>query len=166
MYRSAMIALAASIVALALSTPAKADPLAAGGAAFRRGDFLAAARLLIPLAERGSARAQAMVGFMHATGQGLPQSFPAAAHWYRLSAEQGDTTAQYLLGLMYDKGQGVPQDEVAAYMWLNLAATAAPKRNRESFMRLRDAVATKMSRGQLAEGQWRASQWAPQPPAR
>jgi hypothetical protein len=163
MSRSARAFFAASILVLAVIPSAYADPLAAGGTAFKRGDFGTAARLLIPLAERGNARAQAMVGFMYATGQGLPQAYDAATYWYRLSAEQGDTTAQYLLGLMYDKGQGVPLDEVAAYTWLNLAAAGAPKGMREHFKRLRDALASKMSRGQIAEGQWRALQWVAPP---
>jgi TPR repeat protein len=148
------------MVAVVFTTSvARADTLAAGNAAFARGNYDSAARLLLPLAERGNARAQAMVGFMHATGQGLPQAYDAASYWYRLSAEQGDTTAQYLLGLAYDKGQGVPQDDVAAYKWLNLAAAHAPKRMRENFARLRNAVASKMSRGQIAAGQWHALRW-------
>jgi TPR repeat protein len=136
-----------------------ADSLAGGRAAFTKGDYVRAARVLLPLAERGNARAQAMVGFMFATGQGLPQSYDAAGYWYRLSAEQGDTTAQYLLGLAYDKGQGVPPDEVAAYKWLNLAAAGAPRRVRDDYARLRNAVASKMSRGQIAVGQWHALRW-------
>lgn len=149
----------ALVLGLATSCAAHADTLGAGGGAFARGEYGNAARLLLPLAERGNARAQAMVGFMYATGQGLPQAYDAASYWYRLAAEQGDTTAQYLLGLAYDKGQGVPQDEVAAYKWLNLAAANAPKRRRENFAKLRNAVASKMSRGQIAAGQWHALRW-------
>lgn len=149
----------AAVLAAAASSVARADNLAMANAAFARGDYISAAQQLLPLAERGNARAQAMVGFMYATGQGLPQAYDAASYWYRLSAEQGDTTAQYLLGLAYDKGQGVPQDEVAAYKWLNLAAAHAPKRMRENFARLRNAVASKMSRGQIAAGQWHALRW-------
>ena len=100
-----------------------------------------------------------MLGFMYATGQGIPQSYDAASYWYRLGAEQGDTTAQYLLGLAYDKGQGVPLDEVAAYKWLNLAAARAPKRMRDNFAGLRNAVASKMTRGQIAVRQWHAVRW-------
>lgn len=148
-------------IALGLAAPnlARADTLGAGTSAFNRSDYNNAARLLLPLAERGNARAQGMVGFMYATGQGLPQAYDAAGYWYTLAAEQGDTTAQYLLGLAYDKGQGVPQDDVAAYKWLNLAAAHAPKRMRENFAKLRNAVASKMSRGQIAAGQWQALRW-------
>ncbi|MGP9814548.1 tetratricopeptide repeat protein [Rhodopseudomonas sp. NSM] len=155
--------LASALLILAATASAQAGSSTQAGAAFGRGDFVKAARLLPPLAERGDRRAQAMLGFMYATGQGVPQAYDAAAYWYRRSAEQGDTTAQYLLGLMYDKGHGVPLDEVAAYTWLNLAAAGAPKRLRENYQRLRDAVASKMSRRQIAEGQWRALDWAATP---
>jgi TPR repeat protein len=147
------------VLGLVATNVARADTLGTGSGAFARGDFNSAARLLLPLAERGNARAQAMVGFMYATGQGVPQAYDAAGYWYRLAAEQGDTTAQYLLGLAYDKGQGVPQDEIAAYKWLNLAAAHAPKRTRENFARLRNAAASKMTQGQIAAGQWHALRW-------
>jgi hypothetical protein len=159
MIRSRGLLVLALVLGLIVADDARADALGAGNGAFARGDYNSAARLLLPLAERGNARAQAMVGFMYATGQGLPQAHDAAGYWYRLAAEQGDTTAQYLLGLAYDKGQGVPQDEVAAYKWLNLAAAHAPRRTRENFARLRNAAASKMSHGQIAAGQWHALRW-------
>ena len=159
MYRLASSLFAGAALMLAATTFACADTLSAGRAAHARGDHVTAARLLIPLAERGNARAQVMVGFMYATGQGVPQAYDAAAYWCRLSAEQGDTTAQYLLGLMYDKGQGVPVNEIAAYKWLNLAAARAPRNVREKYQRVRDAVASKMTPGEISEGQWYALQW-------
>ena len=163
MRRSARMLLVAVMVGLGAPAIAHADALAAGRAAYARADYVGAARLLIPLAERGNAAAQALLGFMYANGQGVPQGYEVATYWYRLAAEQGDTTAQYLLGLMYDKGFGVPLDDVAAHMWLNLAAAHAPQRTREYYLRLRDAVASKMTAGQIAEAQWRAQEWAARP---
>ena len=163
MRRSARMLFVAMMVGLGAPAIAHADTLAAGRAAYARADYVGAARLLIPLAERGNAAAQALLGFMYANGQGVPQGYEVATYWYRLAAEQGDTTAQYLLGLMYDKGFGVPLDDVAAHMWLNLAAAHAPPRTREYYSRLRDAVASKMSAGQIAEAQWRAQEWAARP---
>lgn len=159
MYRMMRIAVCAATLVLAATASGHANPYTRGNAAFLRGDYNTAARELVPLADRGNPRAQAMLGFMYATGQGMPQNYDAASYWYRLSAEQGDTTAQYLLGLAYDKGQGVPLNEVAAYKWLNLAASRAPKRVRDDYARLRNAVASKMNRGQIAEGQWHAVRW-------
>ena len=56
----------------------------------------------VVLAQRGDARAQAILGFMYANGRGVPQSYDTAVDWYVRSAEQGDPTGQYLLGLMYE----------------------------------------------------------------
>jgi uncharacterized protein len=150
---------ATTLVGLGMLTPVDAGQLALARSAYARGDYVKAARLVGPLAERGNASAQALLGFLYANGHGVPQAYDAATYWYRLSADQGDPTAQYLLGLMYDKGQGVPLDDVAAYMWLNLAAAHAPNHNRDYYVRLRNAVASKMTRAQIADGQWLALQW-------
>src|SRR5207244_5999009 len=113
----------------------------------------AAVRRTMALAQRGDARAQAILGFMYANGRGVPQSYDVAVDWYLQSAEGGDPTGQYLLGLAYDKGFGVTQNVIFAYKWLNLAAAHTPRQNREQVLRLRDAVATKMTRAQLDIGQ-------------
>jgi TPR repeat protein len=60
---------------------------------------------------------------------------------------------------MYDKGHGVHRDVVLAYKWLNLAAARASRREREYFLRLRNAVASKMSPAQINEGQRLALVW-------
>ncbi|MBO0755425.1 MAG: sel1 repeat family protein [Bradyrhizobiaceae bacterium] len=113
------------------------------------------------LARRGDAHAETVLGFMYATGRGVPQNFERAVDWYRRAAEQGDPTAQYLLGLMYDKGQGVRQDWVLAHKWLILAAGKARGREREYYARIRDAVAFKLSSEQISEAQSLAAQWRP-----
>jgi TPR repeat protein len=124
------------------------------------GDPEAALRHIGPMARRGNAHAEALLGYMYEHGLGVPQSWPAAVDYYLLAAEQGDATGQYLLGLMYDKGFGVSRDVVQAYKWLNLAASHGPKGNREYFLRLRDAVASKMTRAQLDLGQQLALEWS------
>jgi TPR repeat protein len=126
-----------------------------------RDDYAAQARRIIPLAQRGDAHAQAMLGFMYANGRGVPQSYDVAVDWYLKSADQGDPTGQHLLGLMYDKGFGVTQNVIMAYKWLNLAAAHAPPQNRENFLRMRDAVASKMTRAQLDVGQQLAVEFVP-----
>ena len=161
MYRTACTMLIAAALGLAMPQTASANQLAAGVAAHQRGDYVTAARLLLPLAERGNTRAQTLVGFMYESGEGLPQAYDAAAYWYKQSAVRGDPDAQSLLGLMYDKGHGVPLDYVLAYKWLNLAAASAGKREREYYLHLRDAVASKMSNGQIAEGQRLSLEWRP-----
>lgn len=137
------------VLALPATISVHAASLRMASVKLARSDFVGAARHLAPLAARGDAHAQAMLGFLYETGRGVPQAYDAATFWYRPAAEQGDCTAQYLLGLAYDKGHGVPQDDIAAYKWLDLAAAHAPKSLREPFARLRDAVASKMNRSQI-----------------
>jgi TPR repeat protein len=86
---------------------------------------------------------------MYETGRGVPQDYHLAAYWYGCAAKQGFTPAQHLLGLLYDRRQGVPLDYVEAHKWLNLAAARAPANNRDYCVRLRNAVASKVTRTNL-----------------
>lgn len=147
-------------LALSLSS-ARADAVGSANAAYARGDYIGAVKILTPLALRGNARAQAFLGFMYENGYGAPQAYTAAADFYVQAAISGNPFGQAMLGLMYDKGHGVPQDFVLAYKWLNLAASRAPRRDRDYFLRLRNAVASKMSPAQIAQGQYLALCWAP-----
>src|SRR5262249_26978313 len=155
------IMLAVLVLWLAAAAPSAASSLADGTNAFRRGDYQTAARLLIPLPQRGHAKAHAVLGLMYEYGRGVPQDFVIAAHWYRCAAEQGNPAAQYQLGLMYDKGHGVPRSALIAYTWLNLAAAGARPPERDYYVRIRDAVASKLNNAQRDEGQWLSSTWAP-----
>ncbi|MFG1481251.1 sel1 repeat family protein, partial [Xanthobacter sp. V4C-4] len=94
----------------------------------------------------------------------VPQDVAVAAWWYASAAEQGEATAQYLLGLAYDAGRGVPRDVVLSQKWLILAAARADRHQRDIYLRIRDAVATKMSRAQLHLAQSLAVTWTPAPP--
>jgi hypothetical protein len=149
----------ALLFALVGGGPAAAGPLQAGIAAYNRHDYPTAARLLLPLAQHGNPMAQTYVGFMFANGRGLPQNYVAAADWYRAASEQGVPVAQFQLGMMYDKGHGVPQDYVLAYKWLNVATARATPREREYWVRIRDAVASKLTLVERTAGQDLASKW-------
>jgi uncharacterized protein len=164
MCRISRLILAGIMFGLGAVLPAKAASALEGWAAINRGDYVALARRTIPLAQRGDPRAQAMLGFMYANGHGVPQSYDVAVDWYLKAAEQGEPTAQYLLGLAYDKGFGVSPNVIFAYKWLNLAAAHAPARNRETFLRMRDAVATKMTLSQRELGQQLSIDFIPQRP--
>lgn len=150
-------------LALALIAPDPGHARSAGEGAYRTGDYPRAVRKIAPAAERGDARAQAYLGFMYQYGRGVPQNYGLAVYWYTRGAQQGNATAQHLLGLMYDKGMGVVSDHVLAHMWLNLAAARTKGVQHEDNVRLRDAVASKMSLGQLADAQYLARAWVPKP---
>jgi TPR repeat protein len=135
--------------------------LTRGIAAYSRGDYVRAIAALSAPSLRGNARAQGLLGFMYENGFGVPQAYDIAADLYQRAAAQGDPFAQSRLGLIYDKGHGVPQSVVLSYKWLDLAAAHAAKRERDSYLRLRNAVASKMSSDQIVEGQRLALLWAP-----
>jgi len=153
--------LALAMLALAILVPARAASVGAGIAAYNHQDFNLAATILRPLAIAGDPRAQSYVGYMYETGRGFPQNYNLAAYWYFRAATQGETTAQYRLGLLYDKGDGLQQDYIKAHMWLDLAAAHAPPPSRDFCARLRDAVATKMTRGEIGVARQLALQWVP-----
>jgi uncharacterized protein len=140
---------------------AQAGAMTRATAAYARGDFVRAVGVLTALALRGNANAQAFLGFMYENGYGAPRAYDAAADLYIQAAISGNPFGQCMLGLMYDKGHGVPQDFILALKWLNLAAAHASKRERDYFLRLRNAVASKMSPDQIVEGQRLALLWAP-----
>jgi TPR repeat protein len=116
----------AGILALALSfsltVPVSAGPREDAGTAYQRGDYGVAFRLWRPLAEQGDARAQAALGGMYNTGDGVAQDRVQAASWYRKAADQGLADAQTHLGLMYQYAEGVPRDYVQAVSWYRKAA--------------------------------------------
>jgi uncharacterized protein len=159
--RTISSALAALMMLVAAATPSWPSAFSDGVVAFHRSDYATAFRNLRPLAERGQPDAQALLGYMYQHGSGVPQDQVIAAHWYSSAAEQGHVGAQYQLGLLYDKGHGVPQSAVIAYKWLNLAAARAQPRERDYYVRIRDALASKLDAAQLEQAQWLAASWTP-----
>ena len=160
-YRRSFFIAATAATLLGSVAFAEAASVRQGVSAFNRHEYLLASQNFFPLAEQGDPAAQTYLGFMFETGRGVPKNYTEAAMWYRRAAEQGDSLAQYSLGLLYDKGQGVPQDIVEANKWLNLSAAASPRRAREARARIRDAVTTKMTRGEIARARLRALEWVP-----
>jgi TPR repeat protein len=162
--RACLPAALAVVLVNTTALPAHADALGRGSAALKHGDYIRAARDLVPLAERGNPIAQGLLGFMYEHGFGVPQAYDAAVDLYCRGAAQGNPFAQAMLGLMYDKGHGVHEDFIQAYKWLNLAAAGASGRERDTYTRLRDAVASKMSRDEIVVGQRLALSWVPGTP--
>lgn len=80
------------------------------------------ARMWMPLALRGHARAQYVIGRMYLAGRGAPHHLGRALQWFSKSAEQDYADAQLSLGLMYLRGQGTPKNEHRAAYWLRRAA--------------------------------------------
>lgn len=82
---------------------------------------------LLTRADTGDVSAQMMLGDMFAAGEGVPQDYVEAAHWYRLAAKRGIAKAQLSLGLLYSQGRGVDQSIEIAYQWVSIAAAQGEK---------------------------------------
>ncbi len=118
----AIIFVAIVVLCVIVFVRISADPLARVRAAFGTGDYATVLNLLLPLAERGHARAQEMLGAMYANGVGVRRDYDMAARWSRVAADQGDAIAQAQRGRMYESGLGVPKDGAEAFAWYRLAA--------------------------------------------
>jgi TPR repeat protein len=152
-----LMLMAATAVLVAVSAAHAASPRNRVVAVTRADDMPIVT--VIQSAEHGNARYQTVLGYMYETGRNFPQDYHLAALWYRRAAEQGDVRAQHLLGLLYDRGQGVPLNYVEAHKWLNLAAARAASVDRDYFVRIRNAVASKLTRAEIYEAQRRAREW-------
>jgi len=150
------LGLLAAAVVTGSASAAPAPTLRQGIAAMTREDYVAAAAILAPIAQNGNPDAQAYMGYLYAMGHGVPQDYTQAAIFYRRAAEQGHPGAQFELGLLYDKGQGVPQDNTEAEKWLILAAAGSNGQAADDRARFRNAVAAKLTRGELAQARMRA----------
>jgi TPR repeat protein len=116
------LGLASLAFALTLAGSAFATPLEDAGAAYRRGDYATAMRLIRPLAEQGNTAAGYNLGTMYYNGEGTRRDYAEALKWYRMAAEHGDVESARRAGFMYANGQGVPRDEAAALRWYRIAA--------------------------------------------
>ncbi len=73
-------------------------------------------------AEKGDANAQSALGHIYYHGDGMPQDYTEALHWYGKAADQGDAKAQYAIGYMHYHGQAVSQSYPEALRWYRMAA--------------------------------------------
>ena len=96
--RALKTAVAAVVVAVALSGLVSAAPIDDGVEAAKRGDYATAMRILRPLAIKGDPRAQYNLGVIYDEGLGVQPDYSAAFSWYLKAANQGYASAQANLG--------------------------------------------------------------------
>src|SRR5262249_34375316 len=104
-----------------LAAPARAG-FEEGRAAYASGDYAVAYREWLPLAERGEAAAQFLVGVLYEYGQGVASDVPQAVLWYRRAAERGAAPGQFRRGVLSAHGRGVPGADAAALEGFGRAA--------------------------------------------
>ncbi len=97
--------------------------------AYYSGDYQKAAALLQPLADKGIARAQMRLAYMHFLGRGFPRRRETADQIVRASlpairkfANEGRGWAQSDLGSLYEDGLVLPRDYGEAVYWYRTAA--------------------------------------------
>jgi len=147
-------------LAFAVAWPALAAPIDDANAAYQRGNYAAAEKILLPLAESGNAYAQYRLGQVYAEATGELRSVEEAAKWFESAALQGQPHAQYKLGILYVNGNGVSKDFVQAYMWLSLSTRSIAGSGSEA-VRQRDLLAARMSSSQVAEAKKLVQKWRP-----
>lgn len=106
----------------ALAEAGHAAPAFQLGVSYVQTDPNEAVKWIRVAAEQKHAGAQAMLGRLYDTGQGVPKDYSQALRWYRRAAEQNDPMAQLHVGLMYYDGNGVPKDDSEAARWFRRAA--------------------------------------------
>ena len=95
-----------------------------GIANYEKGIFPKAYKLLLPLAEKGFAKAQLLVGDCYANGQGVFMDTEEAVKWYRSAADQDLPEAQHRMFVCCRDGIGGERNSANAAKWCRKAADA------------------------------------------
>jgi len=148
--------IAVTVIGVLWAGAASSGPLEDGYAAYQRGDYETALKLLTPLAKRGDPIGQSYLAIAYLQGNGVTQDYAAALKLFRRAAAKNETSSQFYLGLMHENGWGVARDYVQAYMWFALA-TAGGRDVASS----RDYVASMMTPDEIARAQQLALAWKP-----
>jgi TPR repeat protein len=137
-------------------------------------DYRLAAHWMRVAAAAGSVTAQYYLGHYYRNGIGVVQSDRDAYEWIRRSIEidggragayeasQGHLLEALLdLGAAAEWGRGMRQDLVAAYTWYLLASSYSidDYRTHREAGRAMDAIAIRMSSGEIAEARREAQEW-------
>ena len=133
------------------------------GVIYERGDsqeqnFYKAIRWHRKAAKQGHADAQAHLGELLATGQGVEQAnYVEATRWMEKAADQGQGMAQLFLATIYCEGAGVsiPKDYVKGYMWLSIADASGENVAKREIINIKK----KMSEAQIVESEREIKSW-------
>lgn len=156
------LVLAAVLAPVAVQAMPSSAALDAGLAAYAGGQFVEARRYLRPLADRGSAIAETMMGVMAAKGEGRPVDAAAAAGWWLRAANRGYAPAQLAMAKALATGRGVAPDAGQAWVWAKLAASAGNGMKAEAEA-LAKGLARGLDAGVLAELEAERAAWRPWP---
>jgi len=108
------------------AAPVSADDLNDGFVKLSEDKPEEAIKLWAPLAESGDKVAQASLGLLYQTGQGVPQDQLRAVQLFKRSAKQGYPFAFTALANSYYEGLGVQKSSKKALHWFLLSAEFDP----------------------------------------
>jgi len=95
---------------LVLTKPSWAD-YKVGFKAFKNKDYVTTIKEWTPVADKGNAKFQLLIGIIHYRGLGrVPKSYKQTAKWLAKASINNIAKAQDALGFMYEKGHGVSKD--------------------------------------------------------
>jgi TPR repeat protein len=110
------------------SAGAFAGPWEDGMASYNRGDYVPAIQLFRPLAAKGNAKAQHLIGVMYHKGEGVARSSVRAFAWFSLAAAHGDRDAKAKLT---EVSKTMTSDELSQARAMAQACEASDYRNCE-----------------------------------
>ncbi len=90
--------------------------------AYGQRDYAAALEELKPLATKGDAKAEALLGLMYEFGRGVPRDFHRAFKLSKAAADQGNASGELQVGTMYLNGWGVAARPTLGLWNVRLAA--------------------------------------------
>ena len=93
-----------------------------GRMAFLFGQYEAAYKILLPLAEHGHSKSQATIGWMYHIGKGKKKDLREAFNWYDKAAKQNHPVALNNIGVFYEQGLFVRKSVKKAAKWYKEAA--------------------------------------------
>ena len=86
------------------------------------GNFPEAAKHYTKAARTQYPQAQASLGYLHETGQGVPRDLAQSRDWTETAAEAGNVKAMHDLAVFYANGEGGPLNYAGAVQWFRSAA--------------------------------------------
>lgn len=111
------------LLTLALAGPVKAQPpYEEAVSLYEDKDYKGARAIAEALANKGDARAMAMLGVLYQKGQGVTADLNKAADWFAQAADKGNVGAQYSLGEIYLNGTLGEADPERGRYWMEKAA--------------------------------------------
>jgi len=118
-------------------------------------DYVEALKWLSTAAKQDQPDAQVTLGQMYENGEGVPQDYELAAHWYRKAADHtidlgGAGVGANSLVQLYQDGYATPQDYVFVYLGYAYVGYTDGMED----------VAQKMNVSQIADAQRRVRAWA------